>query len=219
MQFVHELIARFPHTSQSGSAFGGRRDDAVEEEAGAEAAKGGVATADERATAAGPAISAGWRGVGGGDAKRSSRTESRKLAEEVLLEVAADAVKEDAASVDGDGLLAVPAILIPLSIGVVVCGLEGILSGYSRGVFVRCSRCWSMTNKYIASGSFQLVDQKLRVKTWMDSVFEGKRASRNSRAARAYTSDALVVEAVWLCRPFLHMVYSKGETNFQGGTL
>ncbi len=100
--------------------------------------------ADGRAGAA--AAAEGEGGVGGRDAKRSSRTESRKLAEKVL-EAAADAVKEDAASVDGDGLLAVPAILIPLSIGVVVCGLEGILSGYSRGVFVRCSRCWSMINK------------------------------------------------------------------------
>ena len=64
MQFLHVKAARFPHTSQSGSAFGGRREAAVEEEAGAEAAEGGV-TADERATAAGPATSTGEGGVGG----------------------------------------------------------------------------------------------------------------------------------------------------------
>ena len=45
MQFVHVKEARFPHTSQSGSAFGGGRTDAADARAGADAeasGKGGV---------------------------------------------------------------------------------------------------------------------------------------------------------------------------------
>ncbi len=55
MHFLHVAIARFPQTSQSGSAIKGRGADAADE--GAEAA-----AADEE-------------GVGGGEARREDRAE------------------------------------------------------------------------------------------------------------------------------------------------
>ena len=54
MQFVQVKAARFPQTSQSGSALGGGREDA----------------ADERPEAAGAVAAAGEGGVSGGDARR-----------------------------------------------------------------------------------------------------------------------------------------------------
>ena len=76
----HELIARLPQTSQSGSAFGGGSADAADERAGAPAAaaEGGVAddelvlvegsadAADEEAGADADADAAGEGGVGEG---------------------------------------------------------------------------------------------------------------------------------------------------------